>query len=333
MEEAASVVTAPEQGAELKEDAQDCAAPAESLATMEEPEHPSDPIETKPEKTTVEIRISLAPDDADVLKILSALKLHETPRAAPSHDPPHALPVPVDLNLRAPSRDEALTASKRCEAKPKRLLSPFALLAALALGFVLRTQMDVSRLLDAAHRAGVATGTMVDKIIGAESHGSAAAKNQYSSALGPGQFVEATWLDLIRRHRPELAGSLSEREILDLRKDPELSRFMTSRYVEENTTILTRKGLPVTPGSLYLAHFAGPGGAVAILTAPENADAAAVIANVDSRPGITREKIVSGNPFLKNFTAKDLRNWADIKMMQGLTLVEGEAKAPPRRDL
>ena len=43
------------------------------------------------------------------------------------------------------------------------------------------------------------------------------------------------------------------------------------------------------------------------------------IANVDVRPGVTREKIVNGNPFMKNFTAKDLKTWAELKM-QGLNL-------------
>ncbi|HEY8214919.1 MAG TPA: hypothetical protein VIG36_12395, partial [Methylocystis sp.] len=109
------------------------------------------------------------------------------------------------------------------------------------------------------------------------------------------------------------------KEILDLRKDPELSREMTARYVEQNTSILMKKGLPVTPGSLYLAHFAGPGGAAAILSAPEEVDAATVIASVDAQPSRTREKIVNGNPFMKGFTVKDLKNWAHLKM-QGVRL-------------
>jgi hypothetical protein len=51
----------------------------------------------------------------------------------------------------------------------------------------------------------------------------------------------------------------------------------------------------------------------------EDADAASVIANVDVRPGVTRDKILNGNPFMKNFTAKDLKTWAELKM-QGLNL-------------
>ncbi len=83
-----------------------------------------------------------------------------------------------------------------------------------------------------------------------------------------------------------------------------------------------KKGLPVTPGSLYLAHFAGPGGAAAILSAPEDVDAATVIASLDAQPSITRGKIVDGNPFMKGFTVKDLKNWAHLKM-QGISLEFG----------
>jgi hypothetical protein len=39
---------------------------------------------------------------------------------------------------------------------------------------------------------------------------------------------------------------------------------------------------PVTPGTLYLAHFAGGAGAVAILSAMENTDAALVMATADA---------------------------------------------------
>ncbi|MGJ0509852.1 MAG: hypothetical protein ACR652_22555 [Methylocystis sp.] len=341
-------------------------APAEAPATDPATAAAETAPEPKPEKPTVEIRISLGSDEKDILQILSALKLQDGPLAlkqpetppapkpqeaslapkaqdtlaapktaeTPKPEAPPASAAPVSSSLAAPLLGEPLTpvvASRRAPARAS-WLSPFGLIAALALGFLLHSQIGALRLSDLRQRADASTGALVDLIIGAESSGNAAARNQYSSALGLGQFVEATWLDLMRRHRPEIASSRNEKEILDLRKDPELSRFLTTRYVEENTSILARKGLPVTPGAIYLAHFAGPGGAVAILTAPENANAADVIANVDSRPGVTREKIVTGNPFMKNFTARDLRNWAELKM-QGLTLVEGGDRSAAKRDL
>jgi hypothetical protein len=44
--------------------------------------------------------------------------------------------------------------------------------------------------------------TLVDRIIGIESEGDANAKNKKSSATGLGQFLNETWLDMIRAYRP-----------------------------------------------------------------------------------------------------------------------------------
>lgn len=39
---------------------------------------------------------------------------------------------------------------------------------------------------------------LADKIIGVESGGDANAKNERSTATGPGQFIEETWLSMLR---------------------------------------------------------------------------------------------------------------------------------------
>ena len=49
--------------------------------------------------------------------------------------------------------------------------------------------------------------TVVDRIITVESNGDQKAKNKRSSAMGPGQFLDQTWLDLIRTHRPRKAAT------------------------------------------------------------------------------------------------------------------------------
>jgi hypothetical protein len=67
--------------------------------------------------------------------------------------------------------------------------------------------------------------------------------------------------------------------------------------------------------TLYLAHFAGGGGAVAILLALENADAASVMASADTTGRTNREKLIKANPFLERFTVADLKNWAHRKMV------------------
>jgi len=162
--------------------------------------------------------------------------------------------------------------------------------------------------------AGPTIDAVVERIIGVESHGDPNAKNKRSSATGLGQFLDETWLDMIRAHQPDLAKGRSQDEILELRRDAKVAREITARFTQRNAEMLRKRGLPVTPGTLYLAHFAGGAGAVAILSAMENADAALVMATADATGRTKREKIIKANPFLERFTVADLRNWADRKM-------------------
>ncbi|WP_051346514.1 lytic transglycosylase domain-containing protein [Bradyrhizobium sp. th.b2] len=143
---------------------------------------------------------------------------------------------------------------------------------------------------------------LVDQILQVESGGKADAKNPNSSASGPGQFIDATWLDMLAKHRPDLTGSRDE--LLALKTDPALSREMTAAYAADNGGILKGAGLPVTAGTQYLAHFAGPKGAIGILSADPSTPAGAVLG----------AGVVKANPFVANMSAGDLAAWADRKM-------------------
>jgi hypothetical protein len=145
---------------------------------------------------------------------------------------------------------------------------------------------------------------LVDSIIGVESGGNPNATNPRSSASGLGQFIDSTWLATIKQSRPDLAQGKTDAELLALKTDPQLSREMTEAYANQNQAILQKNGLPVTPGTTYLAHFAGPGGAVKVLQADPNAMAGDVLGAA----------VVKANPFLANMTARDLQAWADKKM-------------------
>jgi len=162
--------------------------------------------------------------------------------------------------------------------------------------------------------SSTAINAVVERIIGVESNGNLDAKNGRSSATGPGQFLNETWLELIRTYRPDLAKGRSESKILELRRDTKLVREIANRLVERNASMLRRRGLPVTAGTVYLAHFAGGAGAVAILSAPDSADAALVMARADATGRTTRQQIIHANPFLEHFTVADLELWADRKM-------------------
>jgi hypothetical protein len=189
-----------------------------------------------------------------------------------------------------------------------------AVLAALSLGWF--GGSSLYGLLDRRdeRNAAAAVNTVVERIIGVESNGDPNAKNKRSSATGLGQFVNETWLGMIRADRPDLTRGRSETEILELRRNPILAREITKRFAERNALALKQQGLPVTAGTIYLSHFAGSAGAIAVLSAPENADAALVMAIADATGRTKRAKIINVNPFLKHFTVADLKNWADRKM-------------------
>jgi hypothetical protein len=155
---------------------------------------------------------------------------------------------------------------------------------------------------------------LVERIIAIESNGDPNAKNKRSSATGPGQFLEDTWLEAVRKHRRDLIPGRSDKELLELRRDAELAQEIITRVLEQYATMLNKRGLPITPGSLYLTYFAGPAGAVALLSGAEKADAASLMASADVTGRTTRDKLIRANPFLKVLTVGDLKNWADHKM-------------------
>lgn len=146
--------------------------------------------------------------------------------------------------------------------------------------------------------------TLVDRIIQVESGGNATARNPRSTATGAGQFIESTWLKMMNTYRPELASSMDRSALLRLRNDPDLSREMVSNLAKENANYLDSKGHAVTAGTLYLAHFLGPGGANRALSASPSASVKDIMGN----------GVVTANPFLANYTIGDLVNWANNKM-------------------
>lgn len=148
---------------------------------------------------------------------------------------------------------------------------------------------------------------LADNIIGVESGGNRFARNPRSSASGPGQFIDSTWLAMLAKHRPDIAAGKTPEELLALKSDPGIAREMTEAYAADNGSILANKGLPVTPGTQYLAHFAGPQGAVGILNADPSLPAGSILG----------EAAMKANPFLQGMTAGDLRTWAENKMSGG----------------
>lgn len=180
----------------------------------------------------------------------------------------------------------------------------------------MNTVRDVARSAgDAVGRDGIETrkargvepvDTVVSKIIGVESGGDPTAKNPKSSAAGLGQFINSTWITMIRKYRPDVAAGKSATDLIALKSNAGLSREMTRRYAEENAAILGAAGFQATAGNVYLAHFAGPGGAKAILGANDAASVSSVLPS----------GVIEANPFLRGMTVADVKAWA-MKRMGG----------------
>ncbi len=119
-----------------------------------------------------------------------------------------------------------------------------------------------------------------------ESSLQADAKAQGSSAAGLFQFIESTWLRLVRDYgdkyglgdvAKDIKGSADGRakvddpstrdKILSMRFDPKVSAQMAAELTAENRASLQGAlGRPVGDTELYLAHFLGSGGATRFLT-------------------------------------------------------------------
>jgi hypothetical protein len=113
------------------------------------------------------------------------------------------------------------------------------------------------------------------------------AKSKASSAAGLYQFVEQTWLSVVRKHgadhglgeiaskikmsedgRLRVADPALRKEILDLRQAPVIAAAMAAEHAADNEERLAAKlDREVRPVDLYLAHFLGLNGATKFLRA------------------------------------------------------------------
>jgi hypothetical protein len=132
-------------------------------------------------------------------------------------------------------------------------------------------------------------------------------QNPRSTAVGTGQFLKKTWLDMVKIYRPAIAEGKTDAEILALRtSDPALAQEMVQALTAENQRALTGAGLPVNDSTLYLAHFLGASGAIRVLQADPDTPITEVTSKAaqDSNPEV----------FAQLSTAADMMAWAAKKI-------------------
>lgn len=135
---------------------------------------------------------------------------------------------------------------------------------------------------NAAAKTGVNFTYLMEKAA-VESSFDTNAKARTSSATGLYQFIESTWLKMVKTHGADyglekyaskiddncrVTDAKMRREILALRKDPEISSIMAAKFDQENYDQLKNNvGGEIGSTELYMAHFLGAGGASSFLNA------------------------------------------------------------------
>jgi hypothetical protein len=150
------------------------------------------------------------------------------------------------------------------------------------------TQRAPRDVLGAIHKASARTGVDFSYMVqqaSTESSFNPKAKAAGSSAKGLYQFIESTWLGMVRDHGEKYGlgdmaqqinsqGKVADRQvrkdILALRNDPEIASYMAAEFADDNKAFLDQNwGGDVGSTELYLAHFLGASGAAGFLNAKD----------------------------------------------------------------
>jgi hypothetical protein len=150
-----------------------------------------------------------------------------------------------------------------------------------------------STVVAALKNAAAATGSDFHYLLGTamrESSLKPGAQSGSSSATGLFQFIDQTWLGLVKNHGAQhglgdMAAAITKgddgryhvsadqkQSILDLRKNPQLSAMMAGEYAKSTQSQLKASlGRDVCGGELYAAHFLGPDAACKLIRLSESA--------------------------------------------------------------
>jgi len=131
----------------------------------------------------------------------------------------------------------------------------------------------------AVSRAAQATGVDFSLLLATarrESGLDRTARAASSSAAGLFQFVDSTWMDLVKKYgarhgvQGDPADPAQRRAILDLRYDPDLAARMAGELTRENEAALQgRLGRAPSRGEVYAAHVLGADGAARLIEAAQ----------------------------------------------------------------
>jgi len=217
---------------------------------------------------------------------------------------------------------------------------------------------DRTQILGALQRASAATGAdfhyLLDTAV-RESGLKPSAKASTSSAAGLFQFVDQTWLGMVKNYgakyglasdanaisqgndgRYHVANSADRRAILALRKDPEVASLMEGEMAQATRATLQQSlGRDVCGGELYAAHFLGPDAACKLIKMSDSHPDASAAHAFPAAADANRHVFYHANGTPK--TVREVYNWA-LKQPNGsaalatpapTTLVDNSVAAAP----
>lgn len=162
----------------------------------------------------------------------------------------------------------------------------------------------------------------LDRLMIAESGGNNQARNPKSTAVGPFQFIEGTWIAVMRQHFAKETEGLAQDKLLALRTDRSMARRAAEAFTKDNAAFLTANGVAATYTNLRLAFLVGAAGAVRVLKAKPEERAVALLG-----PGVGR-----ANPFMYGLTAAGLiaRSARDLQLKASSTAAMAAGDIPTK---
>jgi hypothetical protein len=178
--------------------------------------------------------------------------------------------------------------------------------------------ISAGRVQSAIQLASSKTGVDFDYLLGQakiESGLNARARSGTSSATGLYQFVEQSWLAVVKKHGAEhglgwaadsigqtaggrfsVSDGATRSAILALRNDPDVASLMAAEHASDNKSALEGSlGRDANGTDLYMAHFLGIGGARKFLSAMANNPGASAASLFPQAAGANRSIFYASN--------------------------------------
>jgi len=189
---------------------------------------------------------------------------------------------------------------------------------------------SADRVVAALQKAAAKTGSDFHYLLGTamrESSLKPNAQSSTSSATGLFQFIEQTWLGLVKEHGGQhglgnLAAAITKQpdgryradtdvkqNILALRKDPEICALMAGEHAKATQGMMRANlGREVCGGELYAAHFLGPDAALKLIKLAASDPNASAVTQFAQAASANRSVFLHADGTPK--TVREVYDWA-----------------------